>query len=308
MAKLGFSIRKNAAFLIWLLLCILAIIVPPVVIMILYSVDRNKPFLVTPWSAGEMLSYCGVFGAAVIAIFGVYWSLRTDRQAQERLIREESAPFFAAIFLEQKNKRSSFGEELRNANRAQNTQEGEHGDAATPCRKEYDEVDARELYVLLDEEVSYKTKLNREQLEHIQSFDLKESIAPGIHTFVSNPIIYIPLYLKNVGKGPAVAVRVGVNPKGSDWSGVKYWTLMPSDYFYLGIYADTAKDAALGEYELRLVYFDQLDYQYIQRFELNVARQIEKQGPSIQMAFYGQRELLSDEERKRYLSNIKDAL
>ena len=60
MAKLGFSIRKNAAFLIWLLLCILAIIVPPVVIMILYSVDRNKPFLVTPWSAGEMLSYCGV--------------------------------------------------------------------------------------------------------------------------------------------------------------------------------------------------------------------------------------------------------
>lgn len=107
-------------------------------------------------------------------------------------------------------------------------------------------MDARELYVLLDEEVSYKTKLNREQLEHIQSFDLKESIAPGIHTFVSNPIIYIPLYLKNVGKGPAVAVRVGVNPKGSDWSGVKYWTLMPSDYFYLGIYADTAKDAAFS--------------------------------------------------------------
>lgn len=104
MAKLGFGIRKNAAFLIWLLLCILAIIVPPVVIMILYSVDRNKPFLVTPWSAGEMLLYCGVFGAAVIAIFGVYWSLRTDRQAQERLIREESAPFLQPSFWSKRTK------------------------------------------------------------------------------------------------------------------------------------------------------------------------------------------------------------
>lgn len=308
MAKLGVSIRRNATLLKWLLFCILGAAIPPIVIQVLYPVDQGKPLLVTPWSAGEMLSYCGTFGAAVIAILSVYWSLRADRQAQERLIREEAAPFFAVIFLEQINKKWSLAEALSNASGVQNAQENIRGDATTPCRVEYDEVDARELYVLLDEEVSYKTKLTEEQLERVRSLDLKVATAPGAYAFVVNPVIYIPLYLKNVGKGPAIAVRIGINSKNSSWSGVKYWTLMPDDYFYLGIYADTARKTAFGEYELRLVYFDHLGYQYIQRFELNVTRQNEEEKPSIQMAFYGPRELLSDEERERYLSNLKDIM
>ncbi len=162
--------------------------------------------------------------------------------------------------------------------------------------------------MLLDEEIAYKMGLTEDQIEHVRSYDIKEATAPGSFGFVANPVIYIPIYLKNVGKGPAVAVRVGVNPKDSDWSGVKYWTLMPGEYFYVGIYIDTEKEVVFGEYELSIVYFDCLGCQYIQRFALNVARRGGDGKHSAQMAFYGQRGLLGDEERERYLSNLKDLL
>ena len=161
----------------------------------------------------------------------------------------------------------------------------------------------------LDGGISYQTRLSAKQEKLARSRNLEAKMAGGMFASVPNPVIYSPIYLKNVGKGAAVSVRVGVNPKGSDWAGVQYWTLMPGDYFYLGLYVDTDKQAVFGEYELRVVYFDCLGCQYIQRFELKVVSNDGGAGvPSVQMAYYGPRELLSDEERGRYLENLEDFL
>ncbi len=97
----------------WALLCYAGVIAIPVAIYFLYLLGEIFPLIITPWSAGEMLSYCGTLVAAAIAILGVYWGLRFSKQAQERQIRDEAAPFFSAVFLTQRNKRSAFGEAMR---------------------------------------------------------------------------------------------------------------------------------------------------------------------------------------------------
>lgn len=301
--------REHGDLRKWVLLCCAVVVALPLAIYALYSFGESCPLIVAPWSAGDMLSYCGTLVAAVVAILGVYWSLRSSRREQERQIRDEVAPFFSAVFLTQKNKRDPFIEMFlgRSGQRADvDGDDKTESDQGVNCGDEgYREVDSREIYVILDGDISYKAKLDEEQAKRTQSKNLKVEMAMGVVAITPNPVIFNPIYLKNVGKGAAVSVRVGVNPKESDWAGVQYWTLMPGDYFYLGLYVDTSKQAVFGEYELRVVYFDCLGCQYIQRFELNVVPgDDEDAAPQVQMAYYGSRGLLSDEERERYLSNL----
>ena len=329
--------RRRKLFLGALLIVAVAVI-PPSAIFFSYPLDAPSLSIVTPWTAGEMLSYCGAIGAAVIAIFGVYWSIRDGSRSRERQQRDEVAPFFSAVFLMQENKRDAFSEMFRatrrrcsNRDEAEGAFEGldNHGaevqvgkgfagcDGAERMEgnlecisgsTEYRETDSRKVYVILGDTISYAKELSEEQLRYVRSSSLNERMASGVTAIVPNRVIYRPINLMNAGKGAAISVRVGVNPKDSDWSGVKYWTLMPEEHFYLGIYVDTEKKAAYGEYELRLVYFDCLGCQYMQRFELNVVREDNGSVPAVQMGLYGPRELLSDRERERYLKNLKECL
>lgn len=304
---------KGRKLLWYILLCCVLSAAFPLLIYVIYSTGDCCPLIFTTWTPGELLSYCGTLFAATIAILGVYWSLRSSRQDQERQIRDEAAPFFSAVFLTQINKHDPFTEMFFRASGDCVDRDGVDGTeddcGANLGNGRYKEVDDRKIYVFLDGGISYQTRLSEKQEKLARSRNLEAKMAGGVFASVPNPVIYNPIYLKNVGKGAAVSVRVGVNPKGSDWAGVQYWTLMPGDYFYLGLYVDTDKQAVFGEYELRVVYFDCLGCQYIQRFELKVVSNDGGAGvPSVQMAYYGPRELLSDEERGRYLENLEDFL
>lgn len=61
-----FSLNKKAACLF--ITSLVIIFIPPLVIELLYSVDVSQVVIGTPWSAGEILSYCGTMGAAFIAL------------------------------------------------------------------------------------------------------------------------------------------------------------------------------------------------------------------------------------------------
>ncbi len=185
---------------------------------------------------------------------------------------------------------------------------GNSGDCDGFYAGEYEEADVREVYIVLDGEISYKRELSDDQQKHVQSSDLVVQGAPGTYSFGPNPVIYIPVNLINVGRGVAISARVGINPKHDDWEGVYYLTVKPGDSFYVGIYIDTSDEKVCGEYELRLVFFDHLGCLYMQRFELNVLRESAGDVVNVQMAYYGPRELLSDEERERYLDSLKKSL
>lgn len=314
--------NENGDFSRWALLSCAVVVFIPLVIHLLYALGDSCPLIISHWSAGDLLTYCGTLLAAAIAILGVYWSLRNNRREQEkqrlaskrdqeRQIRDEAAPFFSAVFLTQRNKQSAFAEML------QGKLPGEAGencgaDKLTGCDDpyagKYEEVDEREIYVILDGEISYKRVLSDDHVKHVRSQDLSIQSGPGAYSFGPNPVVYIPVNLINVGRGVAISMRIGVNPKYSEWSGVNYWTIEPGDCCYVGIYVDTSDEKVCGEYELRLVFFDYLGCSYMQRFELDIVRHDKGGGIDAQMAYYGPRELLSDKERERYLNDLEKSL
>lgn len=110
-----------------------------------------------------------------------------------------------------------------------------------------------------------------------------------------------------MGNGAAVGASIGINPIGGEWRGAaRCWTVDRGEKLYVGIYVDTDAKDVFGQYEIGLAYFDCLGCQYMQKFEMNVAKLKEKDRPFVRLSFYGPRILLSDEERKRILGDQGD--
>lgn len=135
----------------------------------------------------------------------------------------------------------------------------------------YCEVDAREVYAIVGDDIVYRSRLTDNQRERVESTLLTEEIAEGTFAIVSNPVISIPLRFRNVGQGCTNGVRVGVNRKEDEWKCVCSWSLDHGEDFYLLIYIDTDHNV-LGDYEVRIVFNDCLGYRYMETFSLVVER------------------------------------
>lgn len=68
------GLKGSPALLCFVSLTIIVVI--PVAVMLLYSVDLPN-VIKSPWSAGDMLGYCGTTGAAFIALLGIVYGVLT---------------------------------------------------------------------------------------------------------------------------------------------------------------------------------------------------------------------------------------
>lgn len=95
-----FAFSKKTANLF--IASLVIIFLPPLVIAFLYSVDAQQVVIRTPWSAGEMLGYCGTMGAAFIALLGIVYGIVDAWDQQRTQSRMSAAPYFSMIMLTQK--------------------------------------------------------------------------------------------------------------------------------------------------------------------------------------------------------------
>ena len=260
-AKRG--IPKGAACLV--AICVAVVAIPPSVVFLLYSIGKSCPVIAAPWTAGEMLGYCGAVDAAVVALLGLFFSIQDGWEQQRAQLRESTAPYFSMVILKAMNKKNPFSPYV--------STEGDEAKAV--CDDDspsgYYEVDVREVYAIVGDDIVYRSRLSDKQRERVESTLLTEEIAEGTFAIVSNPVISIPLRFRNVGEGCANGVRVGVNRKEDEWKGVCSWSLDHGEDFYLLIYIDTDHNV-LGDYEVRIVFNDCLGYRYMEAFSLFVER------------------------------------
>lgn len=243
---------------------------PPLVIAFLYSVDAQQVVIRTPWSAGEMLGYCGTMGAAFIALLGIVYGIVDAWDQQRTQSRMSAAPYFSMIMLTQKNRKGWLSDLPQCEG---DPEESASSDAGSNSEsKEYYEAEERDTYVLIGNTIEYKDGLTSEQRKRVTHSYLSESIE-GLSLATPNPTIYVPLRFKNVGPGCANNVKVGVNRKGAVWRGVRSLTLDHGESFYLGIFIDTQTDSAIGEYELGIAFYDCLGFRYMQSFELKIKKE-----------------------------------
>ena len=263
-----FALSKKTANLF--IVSLVIIFLPPLVIGFLYSVDAQQVVIRTPWSAGEMLGYCGTMGAAFIALLGIVYGIVDAWDQQRTQNRMSAAPYFSMIMLTQKNK---IGWAFMLPQYEGDSEESASSDTVSNSdSKGYYEVEERDTYVLIGNAIEYKDGFTNEQRKRVTHSYLSESIE-GLGLVPPNPTIYIPLRFKNVGPGCANNVKVGVNRKGEVWRGVKSLTLDHGESFYLGIFIDTQTDSAVGEYELGIGFYDCLGFRYMQSFELKIKKE-----------------------------------
>lgn len=285
--------------------CLAIAVIPPIFIWLSFGIGRHCPLVLVPWSAGDALSYCGAISAAAIAIAGVFYSLRGNRKDEERREREDAAPFFSAIFLTARNKKDLLTDCL-----SKSIAEGRESIPVEPAGiPQYEEVEERRLYVIMASETSYKNRLSSEQTEKVQRRLLSVPSDDGMTLEVVNPVIYVPLRMRNIGPGAASCVRVGINRPDDEWRGACSWTIDHGEDFYLGIYIDTSYENVFGQYVIGVVFSDHLGYEYRQDFDLDIEPpQLLNQSDSqpraqVGVSYKGRRTILNDDERQYYLQS-----
>lgn len=262
------SLNNKAANLF--IISLVIIFIPPLVIGFLYSVDASQVVIGTPWSAGEILGYCGTMGAAFIALLGIVYGIVDAWDQQRTQNRMSAAPYFSMITLTQKNRK---GLSFMLPQYEDDPGETASSDALPSSDSAgYYEAEERDTYVIIGNEIEYKNRLTSEQRKRVTHSYLSESVE-GLSLGMPNPTIYIPLRFKNVGPGCANNVKVGVNRKGAVWRGVRSLTLDHGVSFYLGIFIDIQHDSTIGEYELGIAFYDCLGFRYMQSFELKVGKE-----------------------------------
>ena len=305
---------KHGPVILFIIICLVAAVLPPIIINALYDVGDDHPLLIARWTAADSLSYFGMISAAVIAIAGVVISGRAAWRSQESQLRDDAAPYFAAIFLDQQNKRDALADFFCSRCQDQPIDSspavGDGGD--NTAQSTYTEVEIRTIFAIIGDAITYKKKLSDNEREHVESSYLEEEQANGGRSFVPNSVIYMPIEMKNVGKGAAVGVRVGINKLEDSWTGVSSLTLGIGESFYLGVYIDTSRPGAFGEDEMRVAFSDCLGYQYMQTFQLRVVKNTDPHGsseelqPQVLISYLGTRRLLNANERREYLESLTD--
>lgn len=281
------GLKGSPALLCFVSLTIIVFI--PIAVMLLYSVDSPN-VIKTPWSAGDMLGYCGTMGAAFIALLGIVYGVFDAWEQQRVQSRKSIAPHFSMVILAQKNRKGlssmlPFGSD--------DAVESHTNDAGyREIFNEYCEADERETYVIIGNKIEYEDGLNRHQWECVKSKYMR-MVVNGLELSLPNQTIYAPLRFTNTGPGCATNVRVGVYSKGEEWRGVRAMTLDHGESFYLGIYIDTEKCSPVGYYELGIAYYDCFGYRNMQTFDLSVDK--EEDGSYVsKLEYVGRKAMIAD--------------
>lgn len=219
------GLKGSPALLCFVSLTIIVFI--PIAVMLLYSVDSPN-VIKTPWSAGDMLGYCGTMGSAFISLLGIVYGVFDAWEQQRVQSRKSIAPHFSMVILTQKNRKGlssmlPFGSD--------DAVESHTNDAGyREISNEYCEADERETYVIIGNKIEYKDGLNRHQWECVKSKYMR-MVVNGLELSLPNQTIYAPLRFTNTGPGCATNVRVGVYSKGEEWRGVRAMTLDHGESF-----------------------------------------------------------------------------
>ena len=74
------------------IIIILSILFIPLIIHFLYKNDFNISFFYSTWESGDILQYCGTILSAIIAIFGIYYTLHENQKENLKKLNLENKP------------------------------------------------------------------------------------------------------------------------------------------------------------------------------------------------------------------------
>lgn len=208
---------------------------------------------ITQWEAEDVLSYYGTIIAAAGAMLGVFLTIRYSHKQYRENLRLSRCPLFTIDVLKQKV--ISPNNDLAEEKRIDNLHKNDSG------YQEY-RFD-RVFFVIEDNTISLSQKLNeaQEEMRRNGGFEIEKKISGTIYKQCA---CYIPHDIKNVGAGCAINMVVALCKMQSDKNAIcKPISVNVGEGLYVGILFE-ADESTVGEYDLKLSYYDVMGNRYVQ--------------------------------------------
>jgi hypothetical protein len=244
-----------------LLLLFIGIVIGPLVINVLFKMQAPISLLVAEWNASAALAYYGALVAAVIAVYGVFLTIRYSQQNYKEDVRNRALPFIVIDMLKSKSYNNLLGEE---------PQPEENG------KKGYYEYKLQDYYCILENgNINYTTGLTKGQQDLLDNGGVKWASKSNGRSMVVIDYICVPIEIENVGNGTAIRLRYGLNRKNVVEKERKFLptiSLKQSMPILFHIFSeDCARNSAnLGKYVLSFYYDDIFSNKYRQNFDISI--------------------------------------
>lgn len=260
--------KKNTyrKLIIW---CLILFVGGPLLIHILFKL-YGPAWIVAEWSAGDFLQFYGTVVAAIAAVIGLFYTFRDNREGIKEQSRLDKIPFIGVIELRQDY----------NIPIMMDTNDEGVDDSGTTLAKGdkkyyYHESRMQNIYCVIENgKTSLNKKLTDDQLNKAQCRGFIQERAGNIIRGVDVRLFYLPFSIENIGNGPAIDLKIGVNNVSDITAGVgKYKTpfsLKPSDPLSLVIYAENQDDGNCGEYAMEFFYKDIFGNSYKQSHKFTI--------------------------------------
>ena len=241
------------------------ILIGPIIINYLYKLHVSVDFFVAEWDAAAMLSYYGTIVAAVIAIFGIFVTIRYSQKSYKEDVRNRSMPFIVIDILKASSYRNFF-----------NFLKSEDIETKPKQTEGYREYKLTDYYCILENgKIEYKTELTKTQQELLNNGGISIVHCENSNILQNKDYVCIPIEIENVGNGTAIRMRYGINSKETSVSDRKCFpviSLKQGTQMMLRVFSeDCSKNSAnLGQYVLSFCYEDIYSNKYEQYFDINI--------------------------------------
>lgn len=267
---------KNLFKKYWILLILVALFLLfgiPVIINSLYKIHPSCEFFSTEWSAGDALTYYGMLLGATGTVLGVFLSIRYSQKSYREDIRFRSLPFLSLTQLMSQSNYRPLDEIYGNGldGLSKRVKEGIEAQKSMSEESEYKEFLLSEVYFIIKKDgvESLKT-LPKEYERIVHQRGLSWENTGNGKALSATPHITIPLEIENVGNGPALRVRIGLNKEENEQLFLPATQLRCHDQFYVHIFSAEIEDTTFGTYLLTLHYYDIYNNEYEQIFTLDI--------------------------------------
>ncbi len=266
-SKLGVT-KKTVVYIL------IAVILGPLIIHILYKL-QGPVWLVAEWSAGDLLQYYGMFMTALIAIGGLYLTFQDNRKGIREQSRLDQLPYFSLTTLNYQVRNPLIGPTTDK----EIDSKGEKVLKPKDNKQEYyykEEKLKAAILAIRKGSANIETKLSEADKKLIINGGIAEQrMGPGMIGIVNEPMTYVPILLRNVGKGAAIDFRVGFNnsidERVENPQYLSSTSINVDEEFYLGFFAVHEKNENAGEYLLEVIYKDIFNNQYTQKTKFIVS-------------------------------------
>ena len=251
---------------------VFAVVIVPVGIHFLFKWNSGVSWIQAEWTAGEALTFYGALLAAGIGAFGVFVSIQYAQKSYKEDAKNRVLPYFAVTKLQGQTTFNVFREmarEFQESQIAHQNKDGEQERRIDPPM--YEETELKKACFIIDEEkIVNRSDLTVEQRDLLINAGLKREDNGGVQCLVRYPFITAPMYIENIGNGPAVCVRIGFFKADSTPLYMRPIQIKQGGTFYIHIFSTVEREKLLGNYVLSIEYQNIFKNHYMQNYSFQI--------------------------------------